>query len=124
MTAPLDPTRATPGRWIAIPSQMTMHGGTRLPTMAIVTTGPDTTEQFVGRAHPMDGTPDDQPVVRMNARLFAASKAMASLLLQAIDYEEEAFRLDEDVNGGDLVEWFAEWRREVLGVLELPADPT
>ena len=121
MPKKLDPTRATPGRWITIPTKMTMHGGTRLPTFAIIATGPDACEQFVGRAHPKDGTPDDRPVVEMDARLFAASKQMATLLLQALAYEEDAFRLDMPVDGGDLVAWFAEWRLKVSRLLEAAA---
>ncbi len=121
MPKKLDPTRATPGRWITIPTKMTMHGGTRLPTFAIIATGPDACEQFVGRAHPKDGTPDDRPIVEMDARLFAASKAMATLLLQALTYEEDAFRLGMPVDGGDLVAWFAEWRLEASRLLEATA---
>lgn len=121
MAQKLDPSRATPGRWITVPTQMTMHGGDRLPTFAVVATGPDACEQFVGRAHPKDGVPEERPIVEMDARLFAASKAMATLLLQAIAYEEDAFRLDMPVHGGDLVQWFAEWRQDVRGVLEMAA---
>ena len=121
MPKKLDPTRATPGRWITIPTKMTMHGGTRLPTFAIIATGPDACEQFVGRAHPKDGTPDNRPIVEMDARLFAASKQMATLLLQALTYEEDAFRLDMPVDGGDLVAWFAEWRLKVSRLLEATA---
>ncbi len=121
MPRKIDPTRATPGRWITIPTKMTMHGGTRLPTFAIIATGPDACEQFVGRAHPKDGTPDDRPIVEMDARLFAASKQMATLLLQALAYEEDAFRLGMPVDGGDLVAWFAEWRLEASRLLEAAA---
>lgn len=111
MTGPLNPARATPGRWVTMPTHMTMHDGTRSPTFAIITTGPDTCEPFIGRAHPKDGTPEDRPIVEMDARLFAASKVMAALLLKAIGYEKNAFRLDEPVDGGDLVAWFATWRQ-------------
>jgi hypothetical protein len=58
----------------------------------------------------------------MDARLFAASKAMATLLLQAIAYEEEAFRLDIETEGGDLVQWFSTWRRDVRDMLEITAS--
>lgn len=122
MPKKLDPTCATPGRWITVPTQMTMHGGTRLPTFAILATGPDACEQFVGRAHPKDGTPADRPIVEMDARLFAGSKAMATLLLQAVAYEEDAFRLDMPVDGGDLVQWFAQWRQDALSLLGLVAN--
>jgi hypothetical protein len=120
MPKKLDRTRATAGRWLTIPTHMTMDGGDRLPSFAVIATGPDACEQFVGRAHPKDGTLDERPAVEMDARLFAASKAMATLLLQAMAYEEEAF-LDLPVDGGDLLQWFAEWRQDVHGVLETAA---
>ncbi len=83
---------------------MTMHGGDRLPSFAVLATGIGAScEQFVGRAHPRNGLPSERAIAEMDARLFAASKAMATLLLQALAYEENAFRLDLPVDGGDLV---------------------
>lgn len=35
-----------------------------------------------------------------------------ALLREAFDYEAEAFDNDEDVNGGDLVQFFADWRQK------------
>lgn len=43
------------------------------------------------------------------------------LLQAAVEYEAEAFDADEgedaSVNGGDLVEWFAQWRENVKDAL-------
>lgn len=122
MVQKLDPARATAGEWLVTPTHMTMYDGDRLPTFAILATGKGTScEQFVGRAHPKSGLPDERAIVEMDARLFAASKAMATLLLQAIAYEQDAFRLDLPVDGGDLVAWFCEWRSDVCAVLETAA---
>lgn len=47
-----------------------------------------------------------------------------TLLVEALRYEAEAFDDDTEVNGGDLVEWFAEWRQRVKAALEPPpANP-
>lgn len=35
-----------------------------------------------------------------------------ALLLEAVAFEDYAFDHDEEVNGGDLVDWFAQWRIE------------
>ncbi len=122
MAQKLDPSRATAGEWLVTPTHMTMHGGDRLPTFAVLATGADAAcEQFVGRAHPKNGQPDERAIVEMDARLFAASKAMATLLLQALAYEEDAFRLDMPVDGGDLVAWYSKWREDVCRVLETAA---
>lgn len=122
MAQKLDPSRATPGDWLVTPIHMTMQGGDRLPTFAVLATGAGAAcEQFVGRAHPKNGQADEQAIVEMDARLFAASEAMATLLLQALAYEEDAFRLDMPVDGGDLVGWFSEWRENVCRVLETAA---
>jgi len=38
-------------------------------------------------------------------------RELHALLLQALDYEREAWDEDEQIEGGDLVEFFGEWRR-------------
>lgn len=120
MAKKIDPALATPGEWRVMPTHMTMHDGSRLPTFAIVATGTPC-EPFVGRAHPKSGEPDERPIVEMDARLFAGSKGMATLLLQAMAYEEEAFTSDAPVDGGDLVAWFSGWREDVRRLLEAAA---
>ena len=39
------------------------------------------------------------------------------LLSEAVDYASEAFDNDTEVNGADLVEWFADWRGRVQATL-------
>jgi hypothetical protein len=43
---------------------------------------------------------------------------LRALLVEALDYEREAFETDEGVEGGDLCEWFSEWRDRVKVVVE------
>lgn len=38
---------------------------------------------------------------------------MEDLINEAIGYERNAFENDEPIDGGDLVEWFANWRERV-----------
>jgi len=38
------------------------------------------------------------------------SDLIESMIREALDYEAVAFDRDDDVNGADLVEWFARWR--------------
>ncbi len=122
MAQKLDLSRATTGEWLVTPTHMTMQGVNHLQTFGVLATGAGAAcEQFVGRAHPKNGQADERATVEMDARLFAASKAMATLLLQALAYEEDAFRLDLPVDADDLVAWFSEWRADVCGVLEIAA---
>ena len=119
--APLDPALASPGRWRVTPTHQTMHDGSRHPTFAVLATGQGTAESFVGRAHPLDGGPEDLDTVRMNARLFAASKQMAALLIELLDYEAEQFdgpdHLDLEVSGADTVDWLTAFRLRVRAVI-------
>jgi len=43
----------------------------------------------------------------------ATSTPLDALLGEAMAYEAEAFDADEEVDGGDIVGWFAEWRHRV-----------
>ena len=36
--------------------------------------------------------------------------SLESLLHEAVNFEADAFDHDQDINGADLVQWFAEWR--------------
>lgn len=40
--------------------------------------------------------------------------ALTRLLEEAIAYQAEAFETGDEVQGGDLVEWFAGWRTRVM----------
>lgn len=42
----------------------------------------------------------------------------SDLIDEALEYEAEAFDNDEEVNGADLVDWFAGWRRRVKDELD------
>lgn len=121
MAQQIDPDLATPGEWVVVPTHMTMFGGDRFPTYGIVATKTEP-EHFIARTHPKNGLPEERPILEMDARLFAASKAMATLLLQALAYEEDAFDNDESVDGGDLVDFFAGWRQDVRRLLEITAS--
>lgn len=64
-------------------------------------------------AHEQQSVPRAQ-----GARLPAVeTPAMALLLFEALEYERAAFEEDSEVDGGDLVEWFAGWRPRVQAAL-------
>jgi len=46
------------------------------------------------------------------------------LMVEALDYEAEAFDKDEAVNAADLVDWFAAWRERAKAVVRTEALPT
>lgn len=43
--------------------------------------------------------------------------SMKAVLREAVDYLAEDFENDEPIDGGDLVEWFCEWREEAKRAL-------
>ena len=51
------------------------------------------------------------------------AEQMQRLLQVAIDAWPQ-FDTDEPVNGGDLVDWFGEWRQQVKEALDLACPPT
>lgn len=59
----------------------------------------------------------------------AAARLLGGLLDEALSYERAAWGTDEEINGGDLVDWFGEWRERVkaelvaLGVYGPPELP-
>lgn len=55
--------------------------------------------------------------------IVAERKAMRKLLREALSFERKAFDTDDEVNGGDLVEWFAEWRERVTATLTAEPAP-
>lgn len=42
----------------------------------------------------------------------------AALLREALDHQADVFDHEDEVNGGDLVEWFGEWRERVRQFME------
>jgi tRNA A37 threonylcarbamoyladenosine biosynthesis protein TsaE len=56
-------------------------------------------------------------VTHIDVLRFEAEDNTEELLREAINAWPQ-FDADEDVNGADLVEWFAEWRQRVLKALK------
>ncbi|MBB3175542.1 hypothetical protein FHR90_003398 [Endobacter medicaginis] len=116
----IDPSRATPGDWQVRPGRMAMCGGEKLQTLQIWTRE----NTAVAKLHPIQGLPEDREAVATNARLIAASKPMAEMLMEALRYEADQFDghwdLPLDVSGADLVDWFTDWRERVKRVLDVP----
>ncbi|MGI4946799.1 MAG: hypothetical protein ACRYHQ_40615 [Janthinobacterium lividum] len=101
-----------------------MHDGTVLPTWGVMVAA---TLQWIGKVHPIGETREQQGEAQANAMLFAASRTMSELLDEATRAWAEQFDGPEDqdcsVSGGDLVEWFAQWRvraRQALDVAGVP----
>lgn len=46
------------------------------------------------------------------------SPSIEDILAEAVDYLDEMFNSGDDVNGGDAVEWLAEWRVRARAALE------
>lgn len=64
-------------------------------------------------AHEQQSVPRAQ-----GARLPATvTPALALLAYEAVDYQNAAFEDDSEVDGGDLVEWFADWRPRLEAAL-------
>jgi hypothetical protein len=49
--------------------------------------------------------------------------SLESILHEAVNCEAEAFDDDQDINGADLVEWLAQWRRRARAIVH-PHRPT
>jgi hypothetical protein len=43
--------------------------------------------------------------------------SLESILHEAVNFEAKAFDDDQDINGADLVEWFAQWRRRARAIV-------
>ena len=106
-----EPTR---GVWRSIPTIQTMHDGTVLKTFGVQV---QDTQEWVGKAHPIGPSPENLEEAWANAALFAGSKAMNELLVEALSAWAEQFdgTSDEDLemSCADVVEWFSEWRARV-----------
>jgi hypothetical protein len=114
-TAAVQPTG---GVWVRVPAWQTMHGGQVLPTWGVQVAA---TGRWVGRAHPIGPSPEEQAEAGVNAALFAASKAMAQVLREAMTAWEEQFEAPDgeqaSISGADLLAWFALWRVRVQRAL-------
>ncbi len=118
------PGNPTAGNWKLVPTIQTMHDGSILRTWGVQVQG---TEQWVGRAHPIGPTPENQAEAQANAALFAASKLMAEMLIEATEAWSEQFDGPEDedcsISGADLLDWFAQWRLRARKALDAAAIP-
>ena len=114
----------TPGLWRRLSTTQTMHNGTVLLTWGVQVSG---TQQWVGKAHAVGPSLDEKAEAFANAGLFAASKEMAILLMEAT--QAWAAQFDEadpdsvEISGADLVAWFAEWRLRVRKALDVAVTP-
>ena len=106
-----DAVRPTGGVWVRVPARQTMHDGQVLPTWGVQVAA---TGRWVGRAYPIGPTSAEQAEASANAALFAASKAMASVLREAMTAWEEQFEAPDgteaSISDADLLAWFAGWR--------------
>lgn len=113
-----DAARPTGGTWVRVPARQTMHDGQVWPTWSVQVAA---TGQWVGRAHPICPSPEELAEAGANAALFAASKAMAGVLREAMAAWEEQFEApegeDASISGADLLVWFAQWRVRAKGAL-------
>lgn len=101
----------TGGTWVRVPARQTMHDGQVLRTWDVQVAA---TGRWVGRAHPIGPTTAEQAEAGANAALFAASRAMAAVLHEALVAWEEQFEAPDgeeaSISGADLLAWFAGWR--------------
>jgi hypothetical protein len=111
----------TSGDWTCVPTQQVMHDGTILKTWGVQVAG---TDQWIGKAHPIGASPENQAEAYANGRLFAVGKTMAAVLIEATQAWADQFDAPADsadheisVSGGDLVAWFAAWRVRARQVL-------
>lgn len=51
----------------------------------------------------------------------ATSATVDDLIAEALGFEADAWTNDEDVNGGDMVEFFGEWRQRMAAALKAKA---
>jgi hypothetical protein len=59
---------------------------------------------------------------RYLAKMEEARRDYAHLLKEALRFERSAFETDGDVNGGDMVEFFATWRLAAKAALDRHGD--
>jgi len=112
----------TGGDWEWSPTTQTMHDGTVLPTWGVRVAE---TGQWVGKAHAIGPSPAEQAEAHANGGLFAASKTMSELLVEATQAWAEGKQFDEDseISGADLLQWFAQWRPRARQALDAAGVP-
>ena len=116
----------TAGEWRWVPTHMTMLDGSLVRTWGVQV---GSTGQWIGRVHPIGPEPALQAEAHANAGLFAASKAMSELLIEATRAWSEVFDAPDDsehnlsVSGADLMDWFAQWRLRARSALDAAGVP-
>lgn len=74
-----------------------------------------------GRFRPMRGEEIDQLCERLNLDDGGAAPSdLADVVRDALAFRADAFEGDEEVNGGDLVEWFSGWREQAKAAISAP----
>jgi hypothetical protein len=102
--------QATRGPWFLEPGQKRMAHRKMLPVDRIKSRND---LSFVGEAHPIGPNGSERQCSHANAVLFAASHEMAGLLAEALAVYQVEFENDQEISGGDFLEWFANWRQRV-----------
>lgn len=106
MPTPPDWETLVEGTWVLAPTTQRMHDGTVLRTWGVEADG-----ACIGVAHRFGSDLAEHVVALQQAALFAASKRMAEVLREAANAFATEFDGDEGVDGGELVQWFAQWRK-------------
>jgi hypothetical protein len=114
----------TAGEWKCTATVQTLHDESVLPTWGVLVSD---TLQWIGKAHAIGPDPEQHAEAHANAGLFAASKAMATLLEEATLAWARQFDGvgDEDceISGADLLDWFAQWRLRARQALDAAGVP-
>ena len=97
-----------------------MHDGAAMPTWGVRVAE---TGQWVGKAHAIGPSPAEQAEAHANGGLFAASKTMSELLVEATQAWAEQFDNDSEISGADLMQYFAQWRVRARLALDAAGVP-
>ena len=114
----------TDGEWERVPTIQAMHDGAVLRTWGVQV---GANGEWVGKAHLIGPTTENQAQAHANAGLFAASKLMAELLTEATQAWSSQLDGPEDegcsISGADLMDWFARWRLQARAALDAAGVP-
>ncbi len=110
----------TGGEWRWSATTQATHDGTVLPTWGVRVAE---TGQWVGKAHAIGSSPAKQAEAHANDGLFAASKTMSELLVEAMQAWTGQFDDDSAISGADLLQWFVEWRLRARLALDAAGVP-
>ena len=98
----------------------TMHDDTVLLTCGVRVTE---TGQWVGKAYAIGPSVAEQAETRANGGLFAASKTMSELLMEATNAWTQEFEDDSEIAGADFLLWFSQWRLRARLALDAAGVP-